>query len=400
MRILMISDVFFPRINGVSTSIKLFRQTLLAMGHDVTLIAPDYAPAYVSQDKEEGIFRIPSRKVILDPEDRMMSRKAIMDLLPELREANFDLVHIHTPFIAHYAGVKLAKELGVPCVETYHTFFEEYLYHYFPLVPKSWMRYMARHFTRNQCNSVDKVITPSTAMHEVLVQYGVTTDAEIIPTGIELSELRSGQCGLFRDKHNIDQGRPVIVHVGRVAHEKNIDFLLIMLTYLRKKVPDVLMVIAGEGPALEHLKKETTRLELDDYVKFIGYLSRDSELLDCYCSGQAFVFASRTETQGLVLLEAMALGVPVVSTAVMGTKDILAPLKGALVSVETPDMFADNVYRVLSNPDLHDRLSNEAIEYVKEWTAPEMADKLIAFYKNLLKEKKQKADISTPLVAR
>lgn len=396
MHILMISDVFFPRINGVSTSIKLFRQTLLAMGHQVTLIAPDYG----NQDKQEGILRIPSRKVILDPEDRMMSINRIMDLLPELRKKNIDLIHIHTPFVAHYAGVKLAKALDIPCVETYHTFFEEYLYHYFPLVPKSWMRYLARHFTRNQCNSVDRVITPSTAMHEVLVQYGVTTDAEIIPTGIELDELRAGQGDLFRDKYDIDRNRPVIVHVGRVAHEKNIDFLLTMLAQLCKKVPDVLMVIAGEGPAREHLKKQTSRLGLEKHVKFIGYLSRDGDLLDCYCAGDAFVFASRTETQGLVLLEAMALGVPVVSTAVMGTKDILAPQKGAIVSNEYPDEFADKVHQVISNRDLRAQLSREAIDYVKEWTALAMAEKLVVFYQDLLNQKQQDADITAPLATR
>ena len=397
MRILMISDVYFPRINGVSTSIKLFRQTLLAMGHDVTLIAPDYG---VLVEKEQGIVRIPARKVVLDPEDMMMQFKSILDLLPQLREEEYDLIHIHSPFVAHYAGIKLAKALGIPCVETYHTFFEEYLYHYFPIVPRSWMRYLARHFTRNQCNAVDRVITPSTAMQAVLVQYGVTTEAEIIPTGIELDELRQGNGKAFREKHGIDRERPVIVHVGRVAHEKNIDFLLTMLGQVRKKINDVLMVIAGEGPALAHLKKVTARLGLQDNVKFIGYLSRDGELLDCYCCGDAFVFSSRTETQGLVLLEAMALGVPVVSTAVMGTKDILAPQKGALVANEEPQEFADKVHQVLSNRDLRSQLSTEAVQYVRGWTAQAMADRLLMFYQGLIEEQSQTTEIKSTLATR
>jgi len=384
MRILMITDVYFPRINGVSTSIKLFRQTLLAMGHEVTLIAPDYADQADEQIPEDNIIRVPSSKVILDPEDRMMSRKFIAKLLPGLKAQDFDLLHIQTPFIAHYEGVKLAKELGIPSVETYHTFFEEYLYHYFPYVPKSWMRYLARMFTRKQCNSVDMVITPSTAMKDVLVKYGVKTATRIVPTGIVLDELQSGQGHVFRDKHGIDQDRPVLVHVGRVAHEKNIGFLLHMLSHLHKKIPDVLFVIAGEGPALGHLRKQVEQLGLTDNVMFIGYLSREGDLLDCYCAGDAFVFASRTETQGLVLLEAMALGVPVVSTAVMGTKDILNARKGALVTIEEPMAFSANAQRLLENSSLRTRLANEAREFVKEWTAEEMTNRLVDLYQDLI----------------
>jgi 1,2-diacylglycerol 3-alpha-glucosyltransferase len=388
MRILMISDVFFPRINGVSTSIKLFRQTLIAMGHEVTLIAPDYG----DQEQEEDIYRIPSRKVILDPEDRMMSRRAVLDLIPVLRTKKFDVLHIHTPFVAHYVGVRLARELGIPCVETYHTFFEEYLYHYFPYVPRGWMRALARVFTRRQCNSVDAVITPSTAMRDVLSRYGVMTRTDIIPTGLELNELKSGDGERFRKKYGIKQDRKAIVHVGRVAHEKNIGFLLEMLVHLCDRQPDVLLIIAGEGPALVHLKQETVRLGLTEHVMFIGYLDRDGELLDCYCAGEAFVFASRTETQGLVLLEAMALGVPVVSTAVMGTRDILEPRRGALVSVEEPLVFSETVFRLLENSFLRQRLAKEARVYVREWTAPIMAERLISFYESVLNGQSQKTD--------
>lgn len=123
MRILMLSDVYFPRINGVSTSIQTFRRDLGAMGHTVDLIAPEY-PAR-SGHAESGIQRIPSRFLFFDPEDRMMSGRAIRRKLPALAEADYDLVHIQTPFIAHYTGLRVARGLGVPVVETYHTHFEE-----------------------------------------------------------------------------------------------------------------------------------------------------------------------------------------------------------------------------------------------------------------------------------
>ena len=230
MKILMLSDVYFPRINGVSTSIQTFRRQFAALGHEVLLIAPAYGPA---TEPEPGIVRLPARTVPLDPEDRMMGFRAVLKLEPALRERRFDLIHIQTPFVAHYAGVALSKRLGVPRIETYHTFFEEYLHHYVPVVPGAWTRALARRFSRAQCNDLDAVVVPSRAMREVLREYGVHAPVEIIPTGIELERLSGGNGAAFRQRHGIPPERPVLVHVGRVAFEKNIDFLLRMLVRVR-----------------------------------------------------------------------------------------------------------------------------------------------------------------------
>ena len=379
MHILMISDVFFPRINGVSTSIQIFRDELIALGHRVTLIAPEYG----NEQVVENIIRIPSRQVMFDPEDRMMRSAKVKALLPYLKTQGIDVVHIQTPFIAHYLGVFLARELNVPSVETYHTFFEEYLYHYVPFIPKSWMRSLARRFTRKQCNAVNQIIVPSTAMRAVLENYGVAQPIMIIPTGIDLEKFKGCNGARFKQQHHIDDQRPTLVHIGRVAHEKNIGFLFNMLAVLRKHIPNVLLIVAGEGPALPALKKQASTLALEENILFVGYLDRSSTLLDCYCAGDAFIFASRTETQGLVLLEAMALGVPVVSTAVMGTIDILEPGKGALIAVEEPVLFAETVQRLLENNFLRERLHKEALQYVQQWTAPVMAERLQNLYQKL-----------------
>lgn len=379
MHILMISDVFFPRINGVSTSIQIFRDELIALGHRVTLIAPDYG----NNPVVENIIRIPARQVMFDPEDRMMHRAKVKALLPYLKTQGIDAVHIQTPFVAHYMGVALARELNVPCVESYHTFFEEYLYHYIPFVPKAWMRALARRFTRQQCNAVDQIIVPSTAMRAVLENYGVAQPIKIIPTGIDLEKFKGCNGNRFKQQHHIDEQRPTLVHIGRVAHEKNIGFLFNMLAMLRQHIPNILLIVAGEGPALATLKKQAKTLALEENILFVGYLDRSSTLLDCYCAGNAFIFASRTETQGLVLLEAMALGVPVVSTAVMGTIDILEPGKGALVAPEEPVLFAEIVQRLLENQFLHERLHKEALQYVQQWTAPVMAERLQSLYEEI-----------------
>jgi glycosyltransferase involved in cell wall biosynthesis len=381
MNILMISDVYFPRVNGVSTSIATFRGSLAALGHSVMLIAPDYPTA---ADEDAGIVRIPSRYLLLDPEDRILKAGEILSQEHQLRDRRFDLLHIQTPFIAHHVGVKLARRLGIPCVETYHTYFEEYLYHYIPFLPKLFLKSVARALTRRQCNQMDAVVVPSQAMHEVLDDYGVRAPVSEIPTGIEPGDLPPGSRERFCSTHGIDASRPMLVHIGRVAHEKNIAFLLDVLLAVRRVVPEVLLVIAGEGPALVHLRRQALALGLERSIRFLGYLKRGPSLSDCYCAGDVFVFASATETQGLVLLEAMTLGVPVVSTAVMGTRDILAAGKGALVAGETVTDFADKVVRLLGDPVLRERLGREARDHADGWSAEVMARRLVEFYRKVI----------------
>ena len=382
MKILKISDVYFPRINGVSTSISTFRKELEALGHEVTLVAPAYPPSHGSVPAN-GVVRVTSRRVPFDPEDRLMARSSLEDEISRLsRDA--DLIHVHTPFLAHRVGVKVAAQRGIPVVETYHTFFEEYLYHYVPLVPRALLGSLARRFSRAQCDELDHVIVPSTAMAEALAAYGVTAPMKILPTGIDLEALSHGDGDRFRRHHGIPRSRPTLVHVGRMAHEKNVAFLLRTLAVIRERRPEVLLVLAGEGPALGKLHSEAHRLGLDGSVLFVGYLDRDGALQACYSAGDVFVFASRTETQGLVLLEAMALGVPVVSTAVMGTRDIVGPERGALRAPDDEAGFAAQVLRLLGDADLRRTKAAEAREEAQRWSSGAMAGRLVELYEEVL----------------
>lgn len=381
MRILMISDVYFPRINGVSTSIQTFARELTALGCTVTLIAPDYGRC---APEPFEIIRIPSRYLPLDPEDRILRHRALRRVGRGLAGRGFDLMHIHTPFIAHYSGLGLARRLGIPALATYHTFFEQYLHCYVPLVPAPWLRALARRLSMSQCNALDALVVPSQAMLKVLQGYGVRVPARVIPTGIELRQFDHGDGAAFRARHGIAPGRPVLVFVGRLAHEKNIGFLLRMLVRVKARLPEVLLVVAGEGPARETLTAQVYELALADNTRFVGYLDRDGPLEDCYRAGDAFVFASRTETQGLVLLESMALGVPVVSTAVMGTREVLAEGRGALIAPEDEAVFADRVLAVLEDPALRARLAAAGRDYAQTWSAPVLAERLLGYYREVL----------------
>lgn len=377
MKILFISDVYFPRINGVSTSIETFRRELRQSGHTVHLIAPDYPQP--SAD-ESDILRVPSRAVPRDPEDRLMSYGWVMQRLEVLRAQRYDIIHVQTPFVAHYLGVKLAKLLGIPCIETYHTFFEEYLHHYIPFVPRPLMKLIARRFSRHQGNSLDGMVVPSRPMLTVMKDYGVNTPTEVIPTGIEPHSFTPGDGAAFREKYGMAQHRPVLLFVGRVAFEKNIGFLLEVLASVRVHVPEVLFVIAGEGPARSSLEHEVGARGLSGNVQFIGYLDRQTELNSCYRSADIFIFASRTETQGLVLLEAMAQGVPLVSTAELGTIDVLRDCEGVWVAREELADFSDKVVRMLGDAAARKRVGEAGRDYAHGWSASRQAERMAAFY--------------------
>lgn len=396
MHILMLSDVFYPRVNGVSTSIDTFASSLLKMGHQVTLIAPSYP-----HEVDTGIstIRIPARQLPFDPEDRLMSLRAIKRLLPELKQQTFDVVHIQTPFVAHYAGRWLAKELQLPTVVSYHTLFEAYFEKYLPLIPHGLLRAAARWFSRGQCNEVNQVISPSLPMQEKLRDYGVTSPISIVPTGLPLAQFAAPANNDFRARHGIAEDEHLLLYVGRVAYEKNIDFLIRMFQRLRSGQENARLMIAGEGPALEKLKKRAAETGYGDDILFVGYMERATELMACYHASDVFVFASETETQGLVLLEAMACGLPVVSVASMGSKDVLKDGEGCVVSPLEENTFANHVNDLLTDPDRHQFLRDGALEYVRSWSDEAKAQSLLNVYESLL-ESTAAAALQNPIPAR
>jgi glycosyltransferase involved in cell wall biosynthesis len=385
MNILFISDVFFPRVNGVSTSINTFATELRALGHQVTLIAP----SYTDEDKEEEwIVRVPSHKIYFDPEDRLMNFGKLKALLPWIRDKHFDVIHIHTPFTAHYVGIHFGKKLDIPVVETYHTFFEDYLHHYLPFIPQFISRKIARTISRRQCNAVDGIISPSKPMLDVLKQYGIKTPAEVVATGLDDSSFASVDGEHFRMSHDIPLTQPMLLFVGRVAHEKNIGFLLEMHVELIKKHPDALLVITGEGPAEESIKHSIDKLGISNKVRMIGYLDRSHELIACYKAADIFVFASKSETQGLVLLEAMAQGTAVVAIAELGTKSILIEGEGVLIAKDDINDFADKVSALLSDATKRQMIGEKGRQYAQEkWGAGVLAKKVAKFYKSTINQK-------------
>jgi len=398
----MISDVYFPRVNGVSTSIQTFRRELARLDCQVTLVVPEYEGVQTTAvlDDDADVIRVRSGRVLFDPEDRRLHWRALMRALNGL-PGQFDLVHVQTPFFAHYAGLRYARAHAVPCVATYHTLFEEYLHHYLPFAPRALTARLARSISRGQCNALDGVIVPSSAMTDRLRTYGVDVPLPILPTGIDLGRLIGGDGPGFRAQHAIAPDQPTLVCVGRVAFEKNLDFLLRMMAQAVELLPTAsptpVLVICGEGPAVPSLMRQARALGIERHLRFVGYLDRSGPLLDCYRAGDLFVFASNTETQGLVLLEAMALGVPVVSTAVMGTRDVLREGEGAAIVPEDEAVFAARVVQLLVDRDARLALAAKARPYAQTWSAGAMAGRLFKWYGETIERRRRAGGVATAL---
>jgi glycosyltransferase involved in cell wall biosynthesis len=225
---------------------------------------------------------------------------------------------------------------------------------------------------------------------DVLRSYGISSKAEVIATGLQAHSFAAADGAAFRVKYGIAQNRPMLLYVGRVAFEKNIDFLVRMTKLLSADTPDILLVITGEGPAEPSLHALVKTLGLESSVQFIGYLDRNTELNACYQAADIFVFASKSETQGLVLLEAMAQSTPVVAIAELGTASILVEGQGAMIATEDEAEFAHKVHALLVNPVHCEHLGERAREYAQsKWSATKQAERMLDFY---LKMKTEKSD--------
>lgn len=381
MRVLMLSDVYFPRVNGVSTSIETFRRELGAHGVSSTLVAPSYG----DDAPQTNLLRIPARPVPRDPEDRIMHWRAAREALDALPAEHYDLIHIQTPFLAHALGTRLRRRWQVPLLATYHTLFEEYLHHYAPLLPQAATRGLARLISRRQCNGTDGVIAPSSAMAARLREYGVTTPIHVLPTGIPAQRFGSGNGARFRARYDLPADRPLALYVGRLAFEKNLSFLLDVAAHARQRRPELLILLAGDGPAAPALQTEVRQRGLQSQVRFVGYLDREVALPDCYAAADVFVFPSRTETQGLVLLEAMAAGLPVVCLAEMGVADVVAGCEAALTPRHDAAHFSEQLLQLLTDlqrtPSRRQALAQAARQHAARWSDDTLAGRLAALYR-------------------
>lgn len=393
MRILMAADTYRPRVNGVVTSIDTFSYEYRKLGHEVIIVAPEYPLSQkdvkdeLDKENEKYVIRLPSRYVYFDPEDRWArthtgeARKIIKE---KILTQKFEIIHSHVPGPLGNAAISWAKKIGCPVINTYHTLFEQYV-HYIKLIPKTIGTWLARIISRNFCNKHDLIICPSTQMKQTLISYGVRKDLpiEVNPTGIKIEKFANCNGDAFRQKYNISKDTILLLFMGRIGFEKNIPFLFKMLKKVLKEKPNTKLIVAGKGPAESAVQQAARDEGVFDNVIFLGYFE-PQDWVNCYAAADLFTFASVTETQGLVVTEAMAARTPVVAVAEMGVAEVMAAGKGGITTKHDIDEFTNAVLKMLNDKELYNKKKSEAYDYAKEWSSTSMAIKQLKLYEKAI----------------
>ncbi len=316
MNILMVTNTYAPNVSGVARSVTMFSAAYRGRGHRVLVVAPEFDGA---PEKEDDVVRVGALRnfagtdysVVIGPP--LYLARAVDAFAP-------DIVHSHGPFLLGITAARVARARRLPLVFTHHTLYEQYT-HYVP-VDSALMKRIALSRGTRYANASDAVFAPSHSIRELLRARGVSVPIYEVPTGVPLADFADGDGAGFRARHGIPADAVVVGTVGRLAEEKNLDFLSRALARFLAATPAAYALIVGDGPSHEPMAEIFAAAGLSRRVVFTGALSPPA-LIDAYHAMNAFAFASLTETQGLVLAEAMAAGVAVVAVDAPGAREIV-----------------------------------------------------------------------------
>ena len=366
LRVGLFTECYRPIQNGIVASLDALASALRARGHDVVFVTPSM-PGY--QEEREDVVRVPSL-----PLPTRTAYRLTLPFVDPHRLANLSIVHTHSPFVTGWMGLRLARRQGVPLVFTYHTQLEEYA-HYVPFDPRA-ARSAASQLTRSYANAADAVVVPTAAMHTRLRELGVRSRIEIVPSGIDVRFFAGGtRSDSLRERLGVPAGGKMLLSVGRLGREKNLE--LALDAFARLPDPAWRLVIVGDGVHREALERQAARAGVAARTTFAREFAREA-LPDAYASADAFVFTSLSETQGLVLVEALAAGLPIVAVDTPQTRDVLGGA-GTVVPA-TPAALASALARVLAAGPHAAQISPIALRF----DGPSLAERVLDLYGDLL----------------
>lgn len=337
MKICMLTNTYLPHVGGVARAVDTLAQECRAAGHEVLVIAPTFPGD--EHERDEDVLRAPAIQNF-NGSDFSVRVPIPHFLNARLRRFDPDVVHSHHPFLLGDTALRLAYEHDLPLVFTHHTLYENYT-HYVPFDSQALKRFVIRLAT-DYANCCDAVVAPSASLARLLAERGVDVPIATIPTGIDTAACTTGDGPGFRRERGIPEGAYVVGHVGRLAIEKNLDYLGAAVVRALTDDPGRRFLLVGDGPESRMLRQRFERGGVAERVHMTGKLTGRT-LYDAYAAMDLFAFASLTETQGMVLAEAMAAGLPVVALDGPGVRDVVRDDdNGRLLPADTdPDRFAD-----------------------------------------------------------
>jgi len=378
MRIAVFTECYRPIVNGVVVSVATLAGELTKQGHEVHIIAPAF-PGY--RELDPNVHRLPSVCPPIRPRYPIALPFGSRRLRSVFASHPPDVIHVQHPFSTGREGRRWARRLNRPLVFTYHTLIRSYA-HYVPL-PQPLVRAAAVWVSREFPNSTDFVIVPTPAIADILRGYGVRRPMEAIPTGIDLDLIRGGERRPARKKLGVPRGAPLIAYSGRIAREKSIDVVLRAFALVSSRQPEAHLLLIGGGPWYEPCRALADSLGVGERVHVTGYVDRE-RVFDFLAESDLFAFASLTDTQGVAVLEAMALGCPPVAVRSGAVEDVIRDgVDGLLVEPDAGSL-AEGLLQVLESRELRERLAGRARVRAEDFSAGRMAARVVEVYQKVL----------------
>jgi glycosyltransferase involved in cell wall biosynthesis len=376
----MFTNTYLPHVGGVARSVSTYEEAFTQRGHEVRVVAPQFEGA---NDTSGRVLRTPAIQNFngSDFSYRIPVPGLLTDYVDEFRP---DLLHSHHPFLLGDSALRLAWSRRLPLVFTHHTMYEQYT-HYVPINSDAIKRFAIQMATE-YCNLCTHVIAPSESVARLLAERGVTTPVTAIPTGIDLDFFASGDRARARDRYNISKDALVVGHVGRLAAEKNLAYLTKAVEHFLVGRRDAVFLLVGSGESAESLRKTLKWAESANQLVMPGCLT-GQDLADAYAAMDVFVFSSLTETQGMVLAEAMASGTAAVALDAPGAREIVNESNGRLLASDAPEAeFARAIAHVASEPERLRALRAAARKTAQDFSLENCANLMLRVYEELVRD--------------
>lgn len=381
MNILMLSNTYSPHVGGVAKSVSAFSHEFRNRGHRVIVIAPQFEGM---PEHEEDVIRVPAIQNFNGSDFSV--RLPIPGLVSAALE-NFqaDIIHSHHPFLLGDTALFLAKSQNIPLVFTHHTMYEKYT-HYVPGDSPMLQRFVIE-LSTGYANLCDLVFSPSESIASVLLDRGVKTPMQVIPTGVQLDRFRGGDGNRFRKEAGIPENAFVIGHLGRLAPEKNLDFLAKAVALYIRENPQAHFLVVGVGPSKQDVRDYFEKCGLSDRLHMQGIVTGET-LASAYRAMDVFAFASQSETQGMVLTEALACGTPIVAVDAQGVREVVEDgVNGRLLAEENLEDFVSALSWTASLPPEKVRDLQEALKRTADrFSMQQCAGRALSHYESLRSE--------------
>lgn len=375
MKIAFFTDTFIPQVNGVANTVYRSAKSLSDLGHNILVCT-------ISKNSEEELSKLAGSniKVITLPSvDSHIYKGERLSIpfglsLKELRGFKPDIIHTHTPFSAGWEAVICAKRLKVPLVGTHHTFFNHYL-KYVHLDYK-WVENFSWKYTVGYYNRCNIVLSPTQSLADGLKENNLKRGVEIVPNPVDVEKY----CPVIKTETH---GK-TLLYMGRVSYEKSIDQVIKAAHIVKKTIPNIKLIIVGDGPEKENLIKLSEDLGLQNNIVFTGFIYGD-ELIKTLQTGDIFLSGSKSENMPLAVLECMAIGLPILSVSSLGMVEIVKDNEnGFLLSPDNPEEMAEKINELLNDSQKLENFSKKSRELSLLYSDTDYAKKLIKIYEKLI----------------